>query len=57
MLSNEEVASIAWESKSEEGAAKAVVEAAMGAWKRKFPHAKMDDCTAVCLFFEKEQFP
>ena len=53
MLSNDEVASIAWEAKSEEGAARAVVEAAMGAWKRKFPYAKMDDCIAIFLFFQK----
>ncbi|XP_062097236.1 probable protein phosphatase 2C 61 [Humulus lupulus] len=50
VLSNDEVASIAWEAKSEEGA---VVEAAIGAWKRKPPYAKMDDCTVICLFFQK----
>ncbi|XP_030488886.2 probable protein phosphatase 2C 72 isoform X1 [Cannabis sativa] len=51
VLSNNEVACIVLEAKSEEEAARGVVEGAMGAWKRKFPSAKVDDCTAVCLFF------
>ncbi|OWM63442.1 probable protein phosphatase 2C 72 [Punica granatum] len=35
--------------------AKAVVDAAVSAWKRKFPSSKIDDCTVVCLFLQKTQ--
>ena len=54
MLSNDEVAWIAWKANSEEAAARAVVEAAAAAWRRKYPASKIDDCTVVCLFFQKK---
>lgn len=50
MLSNEQVLEIASSAHSEEGAAKAVVDAAMASWKDKYPKSKRDDCTAICLF-------
>ncbi|KAJ7958331.1 putative Protein phosphatase-2c [Quillaja saponaria] len=55
VISNKEVMSIVWAADSEEAAAKAVVEAATIAWKNKFPSAKVDDCTVVCLFLHKKQ--
>ncbi|KAI9192543.1 hypothetical protein LWI28_024530 [Acer negundo] len=55
VLSNNQVASIVWKAESEKEAARAVVEAANAAWKKKFPSSKMDDCTAVCLFLQKRQ--
>ncbi|PON86180.1 Protein phosphatase [Trema orientale] len=55
VLSNDEVASIVWKAKSEEVAARAVVEAAAAAWRTKFPASKIDDCTVVCLFFQRKQ--
>ncbi|KAK9742029.1 hypothetical protein RND81_03G144100 [Saponaria officinalis] len=51
VLSNDEVVSIVWSVKNKEMAAKAVVDEANAAWKQKFPRAKVDDCTVVCLFF------
>lgn len=36
-------------------AAKAVVDAAAAAWKRKFPSSKVDDCTVVCLSLQQKQ--
>lgn len=50
VLSNEEVVSIVAAAGSEEGAAKAVVDAATASWKHKFPNSKRDDCTVICLF-------
>lgn len=55
VLGNDQVVSIVWKAESEEEAARAVVEAATVAWKKKFPSSKMDDCTAVCLFLQKRQ--
>ncbi|XP_057466779.1 probable protein phosphatase 2C 72 [Actinidia eriantha] len=53
VLSNNEAASIVLAEESEEAAAQAVVNAAISAWKHKFPSSKRDDCTAVCLFLQK----
>lgn len=55
VLSNNEVASIVWAAKTEEAAAKAVVDAAAAAWKQKFPCSRRDDCTVICLFLQKRQ--
>ncbi|KAJ6743481.1 PROTEIN PHOSPHATASE 2C 72-RELATED [Salix viminalis] len=52
VLSNKEVVSIVSAADCEQAAAKAVVEAATAAWKRKFTSSKVDDCTAVCLFLQ-----
>ncbi|KAJ6698090.1 PROTEIN PHOSPHATASE 2C 72-RELATED [Salix purpurea] len=52
VLSNKEVVSIVSAADCEQTAAKAVVEAATAAWKRKFTSSKVDDCTAVCLFLQ-----
>lgn len=54
MLSNKEVSSIVWAADTENEAARAVVEAAVLAWKNKYPSSKLDDCTAVCLFLQKK---
>ncbi|CAL9061152.1 unnamed protein product [Musa banksii] len=54
-LSNEEVVSIVWSTETNEDASKTLVEAARNAWKSKFPSAKVDDCTAACLFFQEER--
>lgn len=54
VLSNDQVASIVWEAKSEQVVAKVVVEAATVAWKKKSPNTKVDDCSMVCLFFQKK---
>ncbi|KAK2974947.1 hypothetical protein RJ640_009229, partial [Escallonia rubra] len=45
VLSNEQIVSIVWAAKSEEAAARAVVDAAIASWKDKFPSSKRDDCT------------
>ncbi|XP_021739058.1 probable protein phosphatase 2C 72 isoform X1 [Chenopodium quinoa] len=55
VLSNEEVVSIVRSVKNKEAAAKAVIDEALAAWKRKFPSAKVDDCTAVCLFLQERE--
>ncbi|URE15795.1 protein phosphatase 2C 12 [Musa troglodytarum] len=54
-LSNEEVVSIVWSTESNADASKTLVEAARDAWKSKFPSAKVDDCTAACLFFQDKK--
>ncbi|XP_030491086.2 probable protein phosphatase 2C 72 [Cannabis sativa] len=54
VLSNDEVAKVAWEAKTEAAAAKAVVKAARAAWKRSTHSIKIDDCTAVCHFFHNK---
>ncbi|KAJ4833271.1 hypothetical protein Tsubulata_013199 [Turnera subulata] len=53
VLSNKEVVSIVWAADSEQGAAKALVDAATAAWKKKYSSSKVDDITAVCLFLQK----
>ncbi|KAH9620931.1 hypothetical protein KSS87_010172 [Heliosperma pusillum] len=55
VLSNDEVVSIVWSSKNKEMAAKTLVEEAAAAWKSKFPKAKVDDCTVVCMFFQDKE--
>lgn len=55
VLTNKQVASIVWAADNEQAAARAVVEAAAAAWKKKFPSARVDDCTAVCLFLQRKQ--
>lgn len=54
VLSNKEVARIVWSADNEKVAAKAVVDAAVAAWRVKIPHDKRDDCTAVCYFLQKK---
>ncbi|KAL5728896.1 hypothetical protein ACHQM5_001923 [Ranunculus cassubicifolius] len=53
VLKNDEVASIVWSVTNAEEAAKAVVDAAVLAWKEKHPTLKIDDCTVVCLFLQE----
>lgn len=54
VLSNNEVASIVAAAGTEAAAARTVVDAAVSAWRRKYPFSKRDDCTAVCLFLQKD---
>ncbi|XP_019419630.1 PREDICTED: probable protein phosphatase 2C 33 isoform X2 [Lupinus angustifolius] len=51
VLSNEEVVDIV-ASASQSNAARVLVESAVKAWKTKYPSSKIDDCAAVCLFFD-----
>lgn len=57
VLSNEEVATVVMKSGSEAGAANAVAEAAANAWSQKYPTAKVDDISVVCLSINKSQYP
>ncbi|KAM7252997.1 hypothetical protein ACFE04_025615 [Oxalis oulophora] len=49
VLSNEEVINIV-ASVPRSNAAQMLVNSAVHAWRIKYPHAKVDDCAAVCLF-------
>ncbi|KAJ1435473.1 PPM-type phosphatase domain [Sesbania bispinosa] len=51
VLSNEEVVDIV-ASAPRSTAARKLVESAVQAWRTKFPFCKVDDCAAVCLFFD-----
>ncbi|CAL9767297.1 unnamed protein product [Musa acuminata subsp. burmannicoides] len=51
VLDNEMVVSIVSSTGKKEEASKAVVEAAVRAWRFTFPSSKVDDCSAACLFF------
>lgn len=53
VLSNEEVVDIVAPA-PRSSAARALVESAVRAWKTKFPFCKVDDCAAVCLFFDSD---
>ncbi|KAF8388861.1 hypothetical protein HHK36_025542 [Tetracentron sinense] len=53
VLSNKQVASLVWFAESEEAAARAVVDAAVAAWKRKY--IVVDDCTVVCIFLQERR--
>ncbi|XP_010526068.1 PREDICTED: probable protein phosphatase 2C 61 isoform X2 [Tarenaya hassleriana] len=55
VLSNEEVATVVVAAESEKVAANAVAKAAAEAWKMKFPAAKVDDISAVCLSLNQKQ--
>lgn len=55
VLTNEQVAGIVWAVTTEEKAAKAVADAAVSAWKHKYPSSKMDDCTVVCVFLQESR--
>ncbi|XP_051137458.1 probable protein phosphatase 2C 61 [Andrographis paniculata] len=50
VLTNETVVSIVSSARSQEEAAKLVVEEAAAAWESKYPNSRRDDCTVVCLF-------
>lgn len=53
VLSNEQVVSIVWSVGSKEEASKTIVEAAVRAWRCKFPSSRVDDCSAACLFLQE----
>lgn len=55
VLSNEQVVSIVWSVGSKEEASKAIVAAAVRAWRRKFPSSRVDDCSAACLFLQENR--
>ncbi|KAK1431475.1 hypothetical protein QVD17_07934 [Tagetes erecta] len=50
VLTNKEVVDTVASAESRSGAARAVVETAVRAWKYKYPTSKVDDCAVVCLF-------
>ncbi|RZC88966.1 hypothetical protein C5167_030660 [Papaver somniferum] len=50
VLSNKQVVDIVSSAPAEASAARALVEAAVKAWKIKYPTSKVDDCAVVCLF-------
>ncbi|WOH15320.1 hypothetical protein DCAR_0934857 [Daucus carota subsp. sativus] len=50
VLSNKEVVDIVAAAPARSYAARALVEAAVRAWKCKYPTSKVDDCAVVCLF-------
>ncbi|KAG8377086.1 hypothetical protein BUALT_Bualt09G0131800 [Buddleja alternifolia] len=52
-LSNNEVVKIVASARRRSLAAKLLVEKAIRAWKYRFPRAKIDDCAAICLFFNR----
>ncbi|KAL9687379.1 hypothetical protein QQ045_031780 [Rhodiola kirilowii] len=51
VLSNKEVVEIV-ASVGHSSAARTLVESAVKAWRYKYPTSKVDDCAAVCLFFD-----
>ncbi|KAI9114911.1 hypothetical protein K1719_013924 [Acacia pycnantha] len=53
VLSNQEVVDIV-ASVSRSSAARTLVETAVRAWRTKYPTSKIDDCAAVCLFFDSD---
>lgn len=57
VLSNEQVVQIVDSICVRSLAAKAVVDAAVGLWKVKYPAAKADDCAVVCLFLDSYSVP
>ncbi|CAL5364803.1 unnamed protein product [Camellia sinensis] len=52
VLSNNEVVDIVASAPSRSTAARALVESAVRAWRRKYPTSKVDDCAVVCLFLD-----
>lgn len=53
VLSNKQVVSIV-ASSTRSSAARILVESAIQAWKTNLPNTKIDDCSAVCLFFDSD---
>lgn len=50
VLTNKDVVDIVASAESRSCAARAVAEAAVRAWKYRYPTSKVDDCAVVCLF-------
>ncbi|KAI3507022.1 hypothetical protein L1887_21740 [Cichorium endivia] len=50
VLTNKDVVDVVASAESRSCAARAVVEAAVRAWKYRYPTSKVDDCAVVCLF-------
>lgn len=55
VLSNQEVIQIVATARKRSTAARQLVDRAVGAWKHKYPSAKVDDCAVICLFFKHQQ--
>lgn len=55
MLSNEEVVTIVGTCPTRSYAARAVVAAAVRAWRYMYPTSKVDDCAVVCLFLNSDE--
>ncbi|KAI4302055.1 hypothetical protein L6164_035273 [Bauhinia variegata] len=54
VLSNKEVVDIIGTAPRRSWAARTLVEAAVRAWKYKYPTSKVDDCAVVCLFLDSD---
>ncbi|KAJ7941356.1 Protein phosphatase 2C family protein [Quillaja saponaria] len=52
VLTNKEVVSIVASAPGQATAARALVDAAVRAWRLKYPTSKTDDCAVVCLFLK-----
>lgn len=52
VISNQEAVQIVSSTKERGKSAKRLVECATGAWKRKRKGIAVDDCSAICLFFD-----
>ncbi|KAI5084465.1 hypothetical protein GOP47_0000634 [Adiantum capillus-veneris] len=50
VLSNKEVVDVVHGAPTRATAARALVEAAVRAWRLKYPNSKVDDCAVVCLY-------
>lgn len=57
VLSNEQVVKTVASAPARTSAGKAVVEAAVRAWKLKYTTSKVDDCAVVCLFLDNPASP
>ncbi|KAL5072799.1 hypothetical protein RYX36_011783 [Vicia faba] len=55
VLSNNEVITLVALAPKRSLAAKLIVRRAVQVWKQKFPSYHIDDCSAICLFFDEDQ--
>ncbi|KAJ3694645.1 hypothetical protein LUZ60_000022 [Juncus effusus] len=53
-LSNKEAIEIVGSAPSRSTAARALVDCAVRSWRHKYPTSKIDDCAAICLFFDPQ---
>ncbi|CAO2832588.1 unnamed protein product [Amaranthus hypochondriacus] len=54
VLSNKEVVDIVAYASPRSTAAKDIVQAAVRAWKMRYPTSKVDDCAVICLFLDSD---
>ena len=56
VLTNKEAVEVVATAPSRSSSARTLVEAAVRAWRMRYPSSKMDDCAAVCLFLDSESY-